>query len=75
MRRHTPAVRVSSHTMALCSGRPVRRSHSSVVSRWLVMPTATTRAGVPACSAASSASSMQVVTLAQISSGSCSVHL
>ena len=35
-----PSVRVSCQTIALCSGRPVRRSHTKVVSRWLVMPTA-----------------------------------
>ncbi len=75
MRWQIAAVRASSHTIALCNGRPVRRSHSSVVSRWFVTPTAITRAGVPAVSAASSALAMQLVTLAQISSGSCSVHL
>ena len=32
--------RRSCQTMALCSGSPVRRFHSTVVSRWLVMPTA-----------------------------------
>ncbi len=42
MRSHSAAVRVSSHTIALYSGWPVRRSHTSVVSRWLVMPTAAT---------------------------------
>ena len=36
------AVRRSCHTMARCSGRPVRRSQTTVVSRWLVMPTAAT---------------------------------
>ena len=40
MRSQMPAVRVSSHTIALCRGLPVWRSHSSIVSRWLVMPTA-----------------------------------
>ena len=40
MRSQMLAVRVSSHTIALCRGLPVWRSHSSIVSRWLVMPTA-----------------------------------
>ena len=31
---------MSCQTSALCTGWPVARSHSSVVSRWLVMPTA-----------------------------------
>ena len=30
-------VRVSCHTSALCSGRPVTASHATVVSRWFVM--------------------------------------
>ena len=33
------SVRVSCHTSALCTGSPVFLSHTSVVSRWLVMPT------------------------------------
>ena len=49
-RAHTRAtsasVRVSCQTSALCTGRPVARSHSSVVSRWLVMPTAARSRGV-----------------------------
>ena len=36
------AVRRSCHTMARCSGAPVRRSHTTTVSRWLVMPIAAT---------------------------------
>mmetsp|Transcript_8813 Transcript_8813/g.22024 ORF Transcript_8813/g.22024 Transcript_8813/m.22024 type:complete len:256 (+) Transcript_8813:773-1540(+) len=35
-----PEVRVSSHTSALCRGLPVLRSHTMVVSLWLVTPTA-----------------------------------
>ena len=42
----TSAVRRSCQTIALCSGLPVARSHTSVVSRWLVMPMAATCAGV-----------------------------
>ena len=33
-------MRRSCQTIALCTGRPVARSHSTVVSRWLVMPIA-----------------------------------
>ena len=32
------AVRRHCHTMARCTGRPEARSHSTEVSRWLVMP-------------------------------------
>jgi len=35
------SVLVSCQTIALPTGVPVRRSHSTVVSRWLVMPTPT----------------------------------
>ena len=38
-------VRVSCQTMAWCTGRPVARSQTTVVSRWLVMPTAASRSG------------------------------
>ncbi len=34
------AVRVSCQTIALPTGSPVARSHTTVVSRWLVIPTA-----------------------------------
>ncbi len=34
------AVRVSCQTIALWMGLPERRSHTTVVSRWLVTPTA-----------------------------------
>ena len=36
--RTSVAVRVSCQTIALWTGSPVRRSHTTVVSRWLVMP-------------------------------------
>ena len=50
------AVRRSCHTMAGCSGRPVTRSHTTVVSRWLVMPIARrSRASRPASARAASA--------------------
>ena len=67
----TSAVRRSCQTMALWIGRPVARSHTTVVSRWLVMPIAATlRASTPACAMASRQTVATVVV--QISSGSCS---
>ena len=42
-RRTAAAVRRSCQTMALPTGRPSARSHSKVVSRWLVMPMAAMR--------------------------------
>ena len=39
-RSQNSAVRRSCQTIALCMGSPVSRSHTTVVSRWLVMPTA-----------------------------------
>ena len=39
---HCRAPRRSCQTMARCRGSPVRRSHSTTVSRWLVMPIAAT---------------------------------
>ncbi len=69
---HSGSVRRSCQTMALCSGLPVRRSHSSVVSRWLVMPMARmSPAFKPALAMASRAVSSCVV---QMSSGSCSTQ-
>ena len=65
-------VRRSCQTMALWIGLPVARSHTIVVSRWLVMP-------MPAMSLAASPAfaiaSRTVATVAvQISSGSCSTR-
>ena len=69
---HSPAVRRSCHTIALCSGLPVWRSHSSVVSRWLVMPMAAmSRASMAILSKASRAT---VRCVARISQGSCSTQ-
>ena len=51
------------------------RWRTSVVSRWFVMPTALTVTSTPCRLAPSNAPAMQSVTLCQISSGSCSVHL
>ena len=64
------AVRRSCHTMARCSGRPVRRSQATTVSRWLVMPMAATGSSqaAPRPRAASPA------TASQISSASCSTQ-
>ena len=45
-RSHSFAVRRSCQTMAFAMGLPVWRSHSSVVSRWLVMPMAAILAAV-----------------------------
>ena len=67
-----PAVRRSCQTMARCRQRPVARSHSSVVSRWLVMPMpATRRASPPACS---NASRSVASAPCQMSSASCSTQ-
>ncbi len=69
---HRSAVRVSCHTMALYTGWPVTRSHTTVVSRWLVMPTAA-RSGAarpPLLSAPAITSCVR----AQISSGLCSTQ-
>ena len=66
------AVRRSCQTMAGWTGRPVRRSHTTVVSRWFVIPRANTSAGRILASA--SACRADSSTLAQISSGSCSTR-
>jgi hypothetical protein len=58
--------------MALYTGCPVVRSHTTVVSRWLVMPmAATSPAAAPIFKSASWATP---IWLAQISMGSCSTH-
>ena len=44
-RSQKSAVRRSCQTMALWTGSPVSRSHTMVVSRWLVMPMAATSRG------------------------------
>ena len=75
MLRQMAAVRLSCQTIALCSGRPVARSQVSVVSRWLVIPSAATFTLPTAARAAESAPSTQLHTLSHISSGSCSHHL
>ncbi len=69
---HSPAVRRSCHTMAFATGRPVARSQSTVVSRWLVMPRATMSCTPMPALAIASCSTPDCV--AQISIGSCSTH-
>ena len=41
-RAQKSAVRRSCHTIALCTGLPVSRFHTIVVSRWFTMPMAAT---------------------------------
>ena len=65
-------VRVSCHTIALCTGRPVRRSQTIAVSRWFVTPMpARADAAVPARERHSWTTDSVLV---QISIGSCSTH-
>ena len=69
---HIPAVRRSCQTMALWMGRPERRSQSSVVSRWLVMPMACRSDGF--ADAWRRARPMTLSVAAQMSSRSCSTQ-
>ena len=71
-RAQASAVRRSCQTIAGATGRPVARSHSTVVSRWLVMPTAATSSTVARARASTSA--MVAACVAQISSASCSTQ-
>jgi hypothetical protein len=66
------AVRVSCHTSAFASGAPVFRSHTTVVSRWFVMPTAASSLGFTPPRA--SASAITAWVLRQISAASCSTQ-
>ena len=66
------AVRRHCHTMALPTGRPVSRFHTTVVSRWFVMPMASMSAGPSPCDTVSSASAPSWDD--RISSGSCSTQ-
>ena len=69
---HRSAVRRSCQTMALATGAPVARSHSTTVSRWLVTPMAAmSEALAPACLSADRAHSSCVD---QISAASCSTQ-
>jgi hypothetical protein len=66
------SARRSCQTIALYSGSPVRRFHTTVVSRWLVMPIdAMSFAVTPAFASASFAVASCVC---QISIGSCSTQ-
>jgi hypothetical protein len=56
----------------LYSGTPVRRSHTTVVSRWLVMPMAARSRGLSP--PPRNAAAMTVWVLRQIATGSCSTH-
>ncbi len=70
--RQRSAVRRSCQTIAGATGRPVLRSQTTVVSRWLAMPiAASSAAGTPAAASAASAACR---TPSQISSGSCSTQ-
>ena len=74
--RTISADRVSVQTMALYSGSPVSASQTTVVSRWLVIPTLLIDLrGWPAASNSLIASLMQVLTEETISRGSCSCQL
>ena len=66
------SVRVSCHTMALCTGVPVFLFQTTVVSRWFVMPTAARSAVVrlPFASAPFTTSCVR----SQISVGECSTQ-
>ena len=63
---------MSCQTIALCTGLPVARSHRTVVSRWLVMPSALTwSARSPALAIAPATTAC---TFDQISVASCSTQ-
>ena len=66
------ALRRHCQTMALATGSPVRRSHMTRVSRWLVIPMATMDRGC--VSDISSSSSVVSRQDSKSSFGSCSTH-
>ena len=66
------SVRVSCHTMALPYGRPVRRFHTTVVSRWLATPSAAR--SVTLRSRVFSTVWMTALVRSQISAGLCSTQ-
>ena len=70
--RQIASVRVSCQTIALYTGSPVARSHTSAVSRWLVMPTAAMSAGQVGLGQRSGGDLRW--SLFQISIASCSTH-
>ena len=63
---------MSPQLIAFWTGAPVARSHTTVVSRWFAIPSATRSPG--ASCALASASRTTSSTLRQISHGSCSTH-
>src|SRR6478609_8947039 len=65
-------VRVSCHTIALWIGCPVARSHTTVVSRWLVMPTAAMWVALRLALPSAPPTTARV--FCQISMGSCSTQ-
>src|SRR5690242_8199113 len=66
------ATRISCHTSALVTGSPVFLFHTTVVSRWFVIPTAAKSDGrIFPCA---NASAMTSPVRRQISCGSCSTH-
>ena len=65
---HSSAVRVSCQTMALWIGCPVARSHTTAVSRWLVIPSATTASGVTSAFASAPAITMRVFSHTSVAS-------
>ena len=66
------SVRVSCQTMALCTASPVLRSHTTEVSRWLVMPMPERSPLSSPADFRDSATTSEV--RAQTSAGSCSTH-
>ena len=66
------SVRVSCHTIALAYGRPVRRFHTTVVSRWLVRPSAARSSGFRLV--VFSTVWMTALVRSQISTGLCSTQ-
>ena len=66
------SVRVSCHTIALAYGRPVRRFHTTVVSRWLAMPSASRSAGFRL--AEFNTVLITALVRSQISTGLCSIQ-
>ena len=60
------------HTIALWTGASVRRSQTTVVSRWLVIPIAAIRSGASWAAASARRTTPSVV--CQIASGSCSTQ-
>ena len=67
-----PAVRLSCHTIARCSGSPDARSQATAVSRWFVIPMPARSEPVIPASASASWPTRRVTS--QISAASCSTQ-